>query len=724
MIKRIISMALLIAVVFTLAISNADIVGNELFTPEFENQGIINPCLCKGEIYTIHNSSIILKYNEAKSAYEAVAVVEGETPRTPDEIQYSILASDGERLYRISSKELSELSIEGKKASVKKIADFKEESFMYTSKRTFINNGILYGFGWNEKTNEPGIFTFDITSKEERFLALDNIQSIGKYKDSIYASTNDGELFTLVNGKLTLLYKLDEKVVDRLRDGSYIIYDDATSAFYLIAQSYRVYKITADGKMQEFTLLPADTSYVLPDNKATLYVFEQNSNKISKVDINTAKMPSKVLSVLNFDRTDIIKKYNELHPDMPVVNEHFYGTTSNLADKMKTTKQPDVVFGEIQDGADDLIAHDFIEEIKHPELLKKLDRMYPYVKNALLKDGVCHMFPYNVHAYGHELNIKNYVYHKDSWKKLGFSENDLPKTFAEFIEFLDKHSKELSQPGIELFADMMYKNIRTDLKERLLNEAVVIAQKKGEKPSFNTPQMQKLFEMIDKAEFAGFYNPKEEHQEYVQDYEEKIALFKTTDDVIDIPNGYAAMPLSLDVNTQPINAAGMTVMMVNSLSENKEQAFDFINFVAENYEKRTQTYLYTDINEVVMNPQMLRTIQYVEKEIKKYDEKIALDTKNNGGKKVKSLQEDKASFENDLKYLKENAYLITQEELDILIKNSDNIFIQRKSPIKWDNEQIIKLMDSLYNSDSEQLTSQKFLSELDRITKMSMLEDK
>ena len=349
-----------------------------------------------------------------------------------------------------------------------------------------------------------------------------------------------------------------------------------------------------------------------------------------------------------------------------------------------------------------------------------IGRMYPYITDAISENGEYFVFPYNVYSYNSESAIQNYAYNTEAWSRLGLSESDVPKNYAEFIQFIDKYQAELSQPDIELFSYMSSKDIRTELKIRLLNEAVLYAQTRGEMPNFNTPEMQQLFAMIDNAKFEGFYDRNNPDMDYVQETDEKTELFKSTEDIMDIPNGYALMPLKFKDSEESHTVANMTVMLVNSLSENKDKAFEFINSVADNFSQRTQTYMYSDVNETVINKSMEISIEYTQKRIDKLEKKIN-EMKASNDKGVSALEQELDYKKKDLEYFKKNSYIINQEELDALQNNTNNIIIQKNAAIKGDNEQMIKLLDEYYDKDSK-LSSQQFLSELDRISKMSMLE--
>ena len=718
MIKRMMSFILAVALLFGVGYSNAEMVSNSLL--EVEDGSVAwDYCFYKGDVYTMYKDEAIMKFNAETNKFEAVALLKSSKD---DLLNYNrtALVSDGEKLYLLSSKELAEVSIDGDKVKSNPIMKF-ESGEMDNFYDPIMNNGKLYQRSYNEENGKFGFKIVDIAAKTIDEIYFDvYVSSFGAYKDSIFIFNENNEICVLEGKEFKKIHELTGNEPPR-----YILYDQNTDTFYCVVYNGVLNKIGADNELSPVALMPEDIDkvYMVEDSKIAYLTNGQTdySKVIGFIDLKNAKMPEKTLNILGCYTPSILKKYNSTHSDMPAVSMegNIYDITK-IADQMKSDNKPDVIFMELQNGVNNLIKHDYAEPIKDPALLEKIGRMYPYITDAISENGEYFVFPYNVYSYNSESAIQNYAYNTEAWSRLGLSESDVPKNYAEFIQFIDKYQAELSQPDIELFSYMSSKDIRTELKIRLLNEAVLYAQTRGEMPNFNTPEMQQLFAMIDNAKFEGFFDRNNPDMDYVQETDEKTELFKSTEDIMDIPNGYALMPLKFKDSEESHTVANMTVMLVNSLSENKDRAFEFINSVADNFSQRTQTYMYSDVNETVINKNMEISIEYTQKRIDKLEKKIN-EMKASNDKGVSALEQELEYMKKDLEYFKKNSYIINQEELDALQNNANNIIIQKNAAIKSDNEQMIKLLDEYYDKDSK-LSSQQFLSELDRISKMSMLE--
>lgn len=717
MFKRFISLILALVLLLGAAHSNAEMVSNKLL--EVEDETIAwEICVHKGDIYTIYRSKALMKFNAETKKFEAVGLFESKEDTEQNE--HKVLLSDGEKLYTITNEELAEIFVEDEKIISKTLIEFDKKNANYGYNRV-INNGVLYQVFYDDSTGRPGIRIIDIATQKVDNIEVDgHIYGIGAYKDSIYLFNGEYELFVLEGREFKAIHEsLDEETRE-------VLYDKNTDTFYQVAYNRVISKIEADGKLTPITLLPIEYGKAILDDNSNLVVLlsseiAEDEDLIQRFDIKSLKMPEKTLKVSGNFMPKLMKKYNNIHTDMPAVSIDLSDfNIAKIAEAMKSENQPDVIFLEYHYGVDNLIKHDYTEPIKDEELLAKINRMYPYIKDALNNNGEYYVFPYNVYSYNEESSIRNYAYNKEAWSRLGLSENDVPKTYAEFISFLENYQTKFANPDIQLFNNMLYKDIRNELKIRLINEALIASSIKGEIPSYNTPELQQLFTMLDNAKFEGFFDPKIRDMEYIQESEEKTVLFRFTEDIMDIPDGYALMPLALSDGSQTHNVANMTVMFVNSLSENKEQAFEFIKFISDNLSQRSQTYMYTDVNELALNQDVVRSIKHIEKNIEKKQKKLE-EMKASNDKGAKALEEELEFLQKDLENFKQHSYTINQEELDALQANSANIYIQKNMAFNWQNEEMNKLLEQLYNQESP-ISSQQFLTELDRITKMSFLE--
>ncbi|NMD39037.1 MAG: hypothetical protein GYA87_10215, partial [Christensenellaceae bacterium] len=325
-------------------------------------------------------------------------------------------------------------------------------------------------------------------------------------------------------------------------------------------------------------------------------------------------------------------------------------------------------------------------------------------------------------------NLSNYAYSKEIFEEVGLTEEDVPKTYAQFMDFIDRYQNEISvdYPDIKFSDSMEYTDMRIMLMSRILSENAYHYFKRGEIPEYNTPLMVKLFEQLNNTDFYGFMDMSIEMDNYgsfdfMGDMDQKF-LFKLRENNINIPKGYTDMPLKLDDDYEIINAANLSLLAVNSLSPNLENALKFVEFMEKNpvsiYGEGTETVMFSDKAIPVENKHALKEISRLQKNIEEMNAEIEAD-KLQGGKNVKALEESLTYFERALEWETQSSFIITQEEIDYYIQNLDTAYISTDAIFDFSSEQMQALFMRYIQ---KQIDVQNFLSELDRFVKMMSLE--
>lgn len=722
--KRFMSILLVLLIAVLPQIGSAQIrsvSGPVSLDPELEDTffGISDILPHKGEVYTASSGYLLRQKNE--DSFEAIAkLVYAEEKRDeegePLKPQGKLL-SDEEQLYLINDKGLYTLSIEGDIGKLTLLQELKEKDGDFVDyNASALNQGKLYYISNNSEGNSQlQILKLGESKAESIPLAEETGYpvEIRKYGNSIYLVTQQS-ILALENKELKSLYDLSEIGQNFFPHTCYVASEDA---FYLVNDSYLV-KLK-DGKSENITVLSSTVRdvYALDDHTLLLH----NEMNIETLDLRNAKMPEKVLRVFGLENQDLFTSYNKAHPEMPAVRKYgYFEDPQAFSADMKGENKSDVYFGELYAYIDALLKHEYVEPLNaNTALMDMASRMYPYLRENISKDDKVYMMPYNVYNYGTTAPINNYVYSIKAWETLGLTENDVPKTYAAFVALMDRlytEKNEVLQENKIGMIDNPY-SFPQQMKLRVLNLIAVNASKKGESPKFDTPEVNALLDAINNSEFMQFLSDESAMEDSLANIESYV--FQQAEDVVDLPEGYRAMPLTIGEDDVPYTLANATVMYVNALSENKTEAMSFIQYAMEHLSERMQTYVFTDKNEPVLNPNILKSIEQSEARIARLNEEIAKD-KENGGKNVKSLEQDKQMLEKNIEYMKNMSYDINSEELAALKENADHIVLLRRQLFNWSSEQMAQLIERLMENN---IQTKEFLSELDRMINMMMQEE-
>jgi len=114
-------------------------------------------------------------------------------------------------------------------------------------------------------------------------------------------------------------------------------------------------------------------------------------------------------------------------------------------------------------------------------LKEQVAKMYPFLQRELMQDGDLKAFP--VSLTGNMLG-----YSKKAMEELGMTEEDLPKTFAELMEFITNWDTDygINHPALKLFEGEMYGNPKDTFFGWIMDQYSAYYKKLGKDMTFDT----------------------------------------------------------------------------------------------------------------------------------------------------------------------------------------------------------------------------------------------
>lgn len=240
-----------------------------------------------------------------------------------------------------------------------------------------------------------------------------------------------------------------------------------------------------------------------------------------------------------------------------------------------------------------------------------VDTFYPQLKEACVSGD-------DVVAVPLEVNIStNFSYSPDALAALGMTEDDLPKTWPEMIEFL-KRAEEIHEANDKIYIMSPYstpEDLRAQLIYQAYSDYMVYMDRNGI-TEFDTPELRSVLEGIDALDLST------------------IALMENYDDWMDFDYDYTLLetygyvdfssynstwtkplPIGFNESDEPVITANATFMFVNAYSEHPDLCIEFIERMIDNYDLGLLTRLDPSRNEPIKN-------RWFEENIKWYDDYI------------------------------------------------------------------------------------------------------
>lgn len=642
----------------------------------------------------------LYKYDSSKDKFVFVAKSEDDSIKQGINSKSPYFAG-ADDIYTCSKDAIYKANIEDDRISYSKVVDIKNTWNTHT--QIAVSGNALYytDLGYVYAVNM-------LTGAETKVTNNDKgcYRNICRYKDGIIAINEHLYSIDYISGKtVTKLYNLEDSNIFS------IAYDSKKDVIYTLSEN-NIYSINAKGETDRRILENNCSRVIFTDS---LFVFGKNLAKtINFSGIAKDKDPIKVAGLID---TGTLDKYNQEHPNNPAVRYITENDRDILVKNMLSKDEADVYFTELHYGIDSIYEHGLIEPLnKYENLKNNLDKLYPYIKNAISKDNQYYYMPFNVYSYCLEVDIRPFIINKALWNKLGLKDSQIPKNYMELLDFfsyvLDNTDKFKNMSIIETSTII---DFAIRLKLRIINQESLLAKLQNRKPVYSSNEILDFFDGVDKLVDRIIKDEASINLfSYSQDGE---YLFERSSDILSMPAGFEYMPICIrDEDPCPI-LAGATVAFINSYSNKKAESAEFLNYYMEHFNDRKKNYFYEDANINCIDPEQEELIKELKKTLENEKELLAsLKVKKN----IETQTESIKTLEEKIKIEESRVMKFSTEGLSVLKNNAENIVILQDNLVNTYNYDFQKLLEKFYpyNVGDEQLLDNKsFLEKLDELYK-------
>ena len=283
-----------------------------------------------------------------------------------------------------------------------------------------------------------------------------------------------------------------------------------------------------------------------------------------------------------------------------------------------------------------------------------VEKLYPYIRDAVTVDGKLMALPVSASGQGIGVNLK-------TWGKLGGTEEELPKTWNQFFDWLQNDVPE-RLAGTEIKLTMFDKsNIFYYLKYSMFLQYQSILNSSNEEQVFNTPLLSSLMKRIEDLDWGALKVSEEKQDSYYIDYENAPLLELGENPCVGRNWGPDAeyLPLSFNEGEEPVVPVSLYVAIINPFSEHPEEAKEFLALLLKNLDNGTQYTLFTDKTEPIENEGSKEWYDSVVESIETIKE--MLETAEGSSKE--ELEEALKNNEESLVYAELERWLISPDDI-------------------------------------------------------------
>lgn len=394
-----------------------------------------------------------------------------------------------------------------------------------------------------------------------------------------------------------------------------LIYQMESDTLYYMAPN-KIYAMKALSEPVQVAYLPMDygeeSTTVLLDGG--LYAISSwNGTFVRNTD--PAYIPTGSLSVYSGYTDQATMAFSAKYPDMPVTfNQNVYFESSQaMAQAMVSGDSAfDVYrFGISYQDFANLLEKGYCSDLSaSPVLTEQITKMYPFLKDAVTKDGKFYALPLELNSYG-------LSYSPTNWKEAGL-EKRMPKTFLELIDFMNWWAQE----GKDAYPEYMLMEGVSDYRATMLDMAFNLymqyCQAQEENLTFDTPLFRKLMAAVESLNVGDLDVPLDEGESDEVLYNGKSLLMNYYDwlDPQSMNSDYSRpLPLPLEEGMPVHIPAYIQVMFINPNSKNMDMALRYLEANLEFMERYRHIMLFPDDNEPVVRPDYDSWIALIEKEL-------------------------------------------------------------------------------------------------------------
>lgn len=402
---------------------------------------------------------------------------------------------------------------------------------------------------------------------EIREVAVPAVVSIAPADEaSIYASLSSGELrrVNLDTGEQATLAHLEQPAccLAATEDGACLYLADALQVYqYQESTGIQAYdRSPLSGQATWYPACVAGDRYVLGDYSG-LFMVEQPDTSLP------------LLTIASLEEKQILQDFEANH-DVRVLSlptSMYFDAEKLMQDMITQNNAYDIYWIDVSTGCLSVLIQKgyYVPLDASSTLVSAMDAMDPNLTALLKQDGHYAAFPKTATAHMLCINTK-------TMEEFGLTEEDLPRTFSEFLPWLAVQYEKSQDLGRVVWDTQ--RSLRHSAFTLLLNMYIKQCEKDHVAPDFISHDFPDLLGQIDQY----FMDTTPLAAPRMVNGELELPLLSQQDmgDMLSVSNGWIPLPLVLSEGLEPMYDIQLQVYLINPYSEHQEAALAYLETVS------------------------------------------------------------------------------------------------------------------------------------------------
>lgn len=492
---------------------------------------------------------------------------------------------------------------------------------------TTVCGNTLIGRSWN-MNGEPTLESFDLTTGFHGAVEMDENAIVHISSSSILASEEEYEEDSITYN-IQLVNPADgsqEELLSYTLEGSgnymYNMVFDAeknTLYYYLNGEIWAMPGLQPEAAAAVCDCPTNGNMSILPDGRMLIW---DGSNIIIR-NIDPASRGTETRMIVQDyaygnGLEEAVFDFTNVHGDVTVVVRHGGDRQTILQDMMNRESETDIYTMDYEwSEFSALLNRGFLTDMSgNAKIAADNAALYPYIREAVVKDGQIVAVPVGINSGAISINRK-------VWKEIGGTEEELPKTWSQFMDWLETLPEKVKDQNCRIFESYVSDTEFTwQVMQQILSEYEARLENAGGEFMFNTPELRDLLERVQKVDpdMLGLKSQADLEEGYYEDYgdgEYKEPLLEIySESTMRTWGGMTPLMLSFEENEQPILPVNLTVAFINPYSEKADLAAEYLGLAARKQWQDAAYSLYSDMTEPVVYPYYeenhARSLKYLE----------------------------------------------------------------------------------------------------------------
>lgn len=449
------------------------------------------------------------------------------------------------------------------------------------------------------------------------------------------------------------------------------------------------------------------------------YYLSASYDGVSVYLLNSPSLEKGALRIFGESGSDTHRAFAKAHPEIAVeVSGDYSSDLEAITQAMVSDTNPyDVLLLSLNYmPVDQLMRKGYCADLSGNEALMELSRsMYPQFGEIMLQDGKLYGLPVSASAYSYSVNTT-------IWETLGLSEEELPKTLYQLLDFAANWAFDYGDdyPEYYLFS---YTSAESFFS-MILNDYMAYILKKEGVLRFNTPEFNRLLQVYETVDFKELASLHDENEAI---WSERV-LFETYSSILPLnyssylSEGVEPLLLSVADGEDPVIPVSTTVMIVNPKSSRMEDAMTYMEYYVTHLPREEGTItFFPSGGEPVESSYYQRDKAEIQELLD--DAKKRLDAADEENKA--SVREEVSNWEEQMEWVESHRYSVTAEQLARYRQELlPLLYIQRQNVLFSSGEQAQTEISSLIRQYLEKaIDRERFLRELEGRIRLMQLED-